>query len=329
MSFLYSFGSMGNSNSADKKESSRETVLKNTNEIVKSKITYFKDSYNWIPSFCGYDWKLLDKQMAARRFDMEETMPNYVDLRNQFPPIRSMHPFPFNPIMSVLYVAQYQQLRNGLPVFPLSAMYIYKNLQFYRSVNSLFSFECVFRTIQNAGLCSENDFRTSKENLERVDMLPNELVEKSRAFQFIDVYRVDHDLELIKRLIKNEIPVLCGFVVYYDMNGIQTHMYMPLIDRDTKMGGLTGVLVGYIEERKTFIMTTTFGPKYGSSGYIFVPYQYILDPRLTMELYVMDFQKDRVESYILQRKKMTELESTELKLSEKKYKRDDFGSLFK
>jgi C1A family cysteine protease len=113
------------------------------------------------------------------------------------------------------------------------------------------------------------------------------------------------------------------------MNGIQTHMYMPLLDRDQKMGGLTGVLVGYIEERKTFIMATTFGSKYGSSGYVFVPYQYILDKRLTMELYVMDFQKDRVESYILQRKKMTELETTELKLSEKKYKRDDFGGLFR
>jgi len=328
MSFLYSFGSSGSATTA-KSEGLKSTSLKNTNEIVKSKVTYYKDAYNWIPSFCGYDWKLIDMQIASRRFDMEEPLPNYVDLRANFPQIQSMHPFPFNPIISVLYVAHYQLLRNGLPVFPLSAMYIYKNLQFYRNVSSLFSFECIFRTIQNAGLCSENDFRTNKENLEKTDMLPNELVEKSRAFQFIDVYRVDHNLELIKRLIKNEIPVLCGFVVYYDMAGIQTHMYMPIPEREQKLGGLTGVLVGYIEERKTFIMATTFGSKYGSSGYIFVPYSYITDVRLTMELYVMDFQKDRVESYIIQRKKMTELETTELKQSAKKYSRDDFGSLFK
>ena len=50
-----------------------------------------------------------------------------------------------------------------------------------------------------------------------------------------------------------------GFSVYYDFNKIESYMWMPDINLDKKLGGFSGVLVGYIEDRKMFIMASTFG----------------------------------------------------------------------
>jgi|694.fasta_scaffold112379_3 hypothetical protein len=304
---------------------------KNNNEIVKYKNTYFKDQYNWIPSFSSINYLQWNKTSLDRRFDTTQELPNYIDLRNDFPTIRSMFPYPFNPIISVLYILHYQLVKNGLPVFPPSAMYTYKNMFFYKNVSSIMSFETIFNSILNNGICSENDYATNDTHFEDSSSFDNKLVEKSRSFQFIEIHRVEHKLDVIKTLLKNRIPILCGLVVYYDMKLVDTHMWLPDHNTDEKLGGIAGVLVGYIEERKVFIMSTTHGQSYGMSGFIFLPYDYILNPLYNMEMYTIDFNKERVDGYIHQHRDMVVLQNkkSEKVENEKKFKRDDFGGIFK
>lgn len=314
-----------------------ELDTNNSNIINKSnldsnsgfKSIFFIDKYNLIPSYPGLEYKTIDNTNLKRKFNTDEDLPAYVDLRNNFPQIINMDNLPFNPIISVVYLLHYQLLRNGLPVFPPSSMFIYKNIRFYKNVKSLMSLEVIFNSIKENGICSENEFSTSVNNLE--NNIPSKVIEKSTAFKFIDVYRVEQNLETIKTLIKNKYPILIGFTMYYDVNNIDNFMWIPDIEIDKKLGGLSGVLVGYIEERKMFIMATTFGEQFGSSGYIMIPYDYVLNKNLTFELWTLDFIKDRVEGYINQRKEMINLENNKLekKTNENVYKRDNFNSLFK
>jgi hypothetical protein len=241
-----------------------------------------------------------------------------------------MFPYPFNAIISVLYILQYQLLKNGLPVFPPSSMYVYKNMKYYEGVNSVMSFETIFNSILNSGICSENDYGTNEINFEDTTTFNNKLVEKARSFQFIEIHKVEQNLEILKTLLKNNQPILCGLVVYYDMKLVDSHMWMPDLAQDSKQGGIAGVLVGYIDERKVFIMSTTYGSTYGMSGFIFIPYDYILNPNYTMELYTLDFNKERVDGYIHQHKEMVVLQNkkTEKQENDKKYKRDEFNGLF-
>jgi hypothetical protein len=308
-----------------------ENTEKNeTNEIVKSKNNYYNKQYNWIPSFTSATYPIWNQFHVERRYDMTQQLPSYVDLRNNFPNIKSMFPFPFNPIITVLYLLQYQLLKNGLPVFPPSAMYTYKNMKYYDGVNSVMSYETIFNSILNSGICSENDYPTNDKNFEDTEVFDNKLVEKARSFQYIDIHRVENKLEIIKTLLKNNQPILCGLVVYYDLKLVDTHMWMPDLAVDSKLGGLAGVLLGYIDERKVFIMSTTYGTSYGMSGFIFVPYEYILNVNYTMELYTLDFNKERVDGYIHQHRDMVVLQNkkSEKRENDKKYKRDDFSGLF-
>jgi len=301
-----------------------------TNEIVKSKNNYYQKQYNWIPSFASAVYPIWNKFHIDRKYDTTQSLPTYVDLRNNFPTIRSMFPYPFNAIISVLYILQYQLLKNGLPVFPPSSMYVYKNMKYYEGVNSVMSFETIFNSIMNSGICSESDYGTNETNFEDTTTFNNKLVEKARSFQFIEIHKVEQNLEILKTLLKNNQPILCGLVVYYDMKLVDSHMWMPDLAQDSKQGGIAGVLVGYIDERKVFIMSTTYGSTYGMSGFIFIPYDYILNVNYTMELYTLDFNKERVEGYIHQHKEMVVLQNkkTEKQENDKKYKRDEFNGLF-
>lgn len=301
------------------------------NEDIKpiSNKKYFYDKYNWIPSHPGFEFNMLTKQVLDRKFDTTEALPGYVDLRNNFPQIQSIENLPFNSIISVVYMLHYQLLKNNLPIFPPSGMYIYKHIEFYRNIKALFNFEIIFNSIKNNGFCSENEFPTIESNLD--GQISNKLREKSMAFKFIDVYRVKQELDIIKIILKNEYPILIGLTVYYDLSSIDSYLWMPDKSEDKKLGGISGVLVGYIDERKMFIMATTFGKNYGMNGYVLIPYDYVLDSDLTGELYTLDFKTDRVLGYITQRKEMVNLQNNvEIKRENKKqYQQDTFGSLFK
>ncbi len=303
---------------------------------------YYFDKYNWIPSLPGHEYIEIDKNFINRKFGKNEldfitngkTSDNniqsgYVDLRNNFPQIISMDNLPINPIISVVYILHYQLLKNKLPIFPPSSIYIYKNIEFYKNVSSLFSFEIIFNSIMNHGFCSESELITNEMNLNA--KISNSLREKACAFKFIEVYRVQQNKEIIKQLLMNEMPILIGFTVYYDMITVDNYMWMPDERSDKKLGGLSGVLVGYIEERSMFIMATTFGKSFGASGYILIPYDYILNQKYTGELFTLDFKKERVEGYINQRKEMINLQNNvELKIENKhQYSQNSFGGLFK
>ena len=107
----------------------------------------------------------------------------------------------------------------------------------------------------------------------------------------------------MKILIKNKYPILIGFTVYYDLSNVDSFMWMPDKSQDKKIGGLAGVIVGYIDDRKMFIVAQTFGDNFGERGYVLMPYEYVLDESYTFEKYILDFNSDRVRGYISQRRK--------------------------
>tara|TARA_B100001094_G_scaffold316207_1_gene357145 strand:- start:487 stop:1431 length:945 start_codon:yes stop_codon:yes gene_type:complete len=302
--------------------------IEDTQEL-KTKKDYYFDKYNWIPSLPGYEYDTIYMSNLRRKYDLTDQLPGYIDLRTSFPQIKSLNNLPFNPIISVIYILHYQLLKNNLPIFPPSVMYVYRNITFYRNVKCLFSFESIFNSIKSFGFCSENDLQTTNDNLNT--HIDNKLIEKSGAFKFIEIYKVHQELEVIKTLLKHEVPVLVGFSVYYDLSNVDSYMWLPDEKLDKKLGGISMVLVGYIDEREMFIAATTFGNNYGTNGYIMIPYDYILNKNYTSELYTLDFKKERVEGYIAQRKEMVDLQNNRVinQENKKQYKQDSFGNLFK
>tara|TARA_B100000524_G_scaffold348231_1_gene252130 strand:+ start:1021 stop:1974 length:954 start_codon:yes stop_codon:yes gene_type:complete len=316
---------MGNSNNY------RQSNIDINNDIAINthKTQIYNDRYNLIPSLPGHEYNLIDinnLNNLGLTYNIEDKLDNYVDLRTNFPNIINIKDMSLNPIASVTYMIHYSMLKCKLPIFPPSMIFIFNNVLFYRNSKNIINFDSIFQSIQNFGFCSENELHSIYSNLNIKP--PNHVYERAIAFKFINVFKVDNNLTLLKSLIKNKYPILVGFTVYYNLENISVKMWLPDKNKDTKKGGLSGVLVGYIEEQKMFIMAQTFGESFGTSGFILIPYDYILDDNYTFEKYILDFDSNRVESYINQRKKMINLDSAHSEKKNVKYKEDKFNTLF-
>jgi len=279
-------------------ESTPDTV--NRSEQPHPQNNKYEGRYNLVPSFRNTGYETIDEGF----YDNHKTttdVPNYFDLRTSFPNITDVGTFPLNPIASVAYVLEYALLKNELGPFPPSLLYIYKYTNFYTPSNKLLSLESIFKSVKTMGFCIENEFRTTKKNLEN-GIVSDDLREKAAPYKFLKIYRVVNKLEIIKSVLLHKYPILVGFTVYYKMSRINTKFWNPDPSIEFPMGGLSGVLVGYIEDQQMFIMAQTYGTNFGQNGYIMVPYDYILNQDYTFEMYVLDLDKQRVDGYLSQEK---------------------------
>ena len=84
-------------------------------------------------------------------------------------------------------------------------------------------------------------------------------------------------------------------------------MWIPDLSIDNRIGGITGLIVGYSDDRECFIVKMAFGKSFGISGYVMVPYNYVIDKELVPEIYYLDLKKNRIEGFINQKRDVISL----------------------
>ena len=273
-----------------------------------NKNNYYSKRYNLVPSFQNNTYEIIDKNF--HKFDTDVEIPDYIDLRKSFPNIIDIESLPFNPIACVVYILEYSLIKNDLPVFPPSMLFIYKHCKFYQDNTDLISFEVIFKAIRAKGFCIENEFRTNKYNINNAK-ITEDLYEKAIPYKFIKVYSVLNNFSVIKRVLFNKYPILVGFSLYYKLTRVSDNFWMPNENIEHNIGGIGGVLVGYIEDREVFIMAQTYGTNFGQHGYILIPYEYITNSRYTFEMYVLDIDKKRVDGYLSQTKPLISVDDAD------------------
>ena len=283
---------------------SSESTLNST----KHKVTEFNKKYNWVLSYPQREREVLSEKNITKIIgSINSDYKSYVDLRVNCPPILDINTIPLHPIASVCSLLNYQLNKNKLPTFPPSRLFIYKNISFFPDVKSVISYETIFNSLVNYGFCSEIDYSYSLENLEYEPSSKN--YEVAEAFKFIDIFRVDNNIEFIKKLLQNDIPLLIGVVLYYDLSKIVDSLWLPDMSIDNRVGGTTGVLVGYSDDRQCFFLKMAYGKNFGASGYIMIPYEYVKDITLVPEIYYMDLKKNRIEGFLNQRREIISLQN--------------------
>ena len=112
---------------------------------------------------------------------------------------------------------------------------------------------------------------------------------------------------MIKHCLQNQVLVAIGIVLYTDLNKISSSLWLPDINKDKRIGGLSGVIVGYINSQESFIVQLGFGDYFADAGYITIPYTYVEDPDLVPEIYCMDFNKNKIEGFLTEHKTIISL----------------------
>jgi C1A family cysteine protease len=100
---------------------------------------------------------------------------------------------------------------------------------------------------------------------------------------------IPQDLGSIKTALHNRIPFVLGIQVYASFesdHASRTGMIpYPNVRTETYLGGHAIVISGYDDLRGLFLFRNSWGPRWGSNGYGYIPYRYILDRGLTSDLW--------------------------------------------
>jgi len=86
-------------------------------------------------------------------------------------------------------------------------------------------------------------------------------------------------------------PVVFGFTVYESFEGTEvahTGMVPMPAMTESVLGGHCVALVGYDSAKKLWIVRNSWGASWGDKGYCYFPWQYLTDPDLATDFWVVD-----------------------------------------
>jgi C1A family cysteine protease len=95
----------------------------------------------------------------------------------------------------------------------------------------------------------------------------------------------------LKSILYSGFPFVVGILIYSSFEDDDANttgvIKLPSASKDTYLGGHSLICVGYNETKKIWIMKNSWGESWGDGGYCYLPYNYLLNPSLTGDIWVL------------------------------------------
>jgi len=148
------------------------------------------------------------------------------------------------------------------------------------------------KIIQKYGACNETTwpYDVSKFNqLPTLNVFKSSLYFRKYTYSFVD-QKLDR---LIFVLHNQKKPILFGIYVYdsflTDKVASSGIVPMPNLDTEKLLGGHCIVMIGFDNTKSQFICVNSWGSSWGSNGFFYLPYDYVLNPELAADFCCLDF----------------------------------------
>ena len=209
----------------------------------------------------------------------------YVDLRNdEIIPVFDQLNLNSSTANAISYCYMYNKYKKTEPIDNPSRLFIYYNQKLLNK-NTGFSIFSGLNTIYTFGVCSEKSLEYNINNIPTEENYKEALNNKISSYNAID-QNINH----LKAALINNYPILFGFNVYESFHSENTTEYgnvnLPM-DDEQLVGNQSAVIVGFDDGDKVFIVRNSWGTNWGDKGYCYMPYEYILNPELASDFWVL------------------------------------------
>jgi C1A family cysteine protease len=110
----------------------------------------------------------------------------------------------------------------------------------------------------------------------------NEVVLKARP--------IPNNRNTMRNLLHMGLPFVVGIQVYqsFESNAVAATGVAPMPkNKDTLLGGHAVLVVGYNHLKQQWIVRNSWGEGWGDKGYFYLPYRYLLSPKLSSDMWVL------------------------------------------
>ena len=218
----------------------------------------------------------------------------YLDLRTNIDiPIYNQLELQSSTVNAISYCYLYAQMReNKIIIVNPSRLFLFNNLlKLYKYKTSKFIGASIFtglNLLSELGTCSENSLPYDEKNL-NINTY-GELYLEAQNNKILTYNAIDQDLKQIKSTLINGYPILFGFNVYTSFNNNNTvetgNVKIPNGDEEI-IGNQAGVIIGFDDGDKVFIVRNSWGEKWGDHGYCYIPYEYILNTNYCSDFWII------------------------------------------
>jgi C1A family cysteine protease len=102
--------------------------------------------------------------------------------------------------------------------------------------------------------------------------------------------KLSQDLTQLKTSLSQGYPVCFGMQIFASFEGdaVASNGVVPMPQpNEQNLGGHAVLISGYDDSKQVFIVRNSWGNQWGDGGYFYLPYQYVLDPKLCSDFWVL------------------------------------------
>lgn len=113
---------------------------------------------------------------------------------------------------------------------------------------------------------------------------------QARKYRAVKYQRLTHKAKQLKGCLASGYPFVFGFRAHASLESAKVartgHVSMPA-PGDKPIGGHAVMAVGYDDSKQWFIVRNSWGKSWGIKGYFTLPYAYVLDEHLALDLWTI------------------------------------------
>jgi len=257
-----------------------------------------KMKYGWKPDVPDHRDHVYSAPLAHL-----QALPDHVDLRPQF----SFQPFDQKSIGSctsqaIVAAFQFANEKEGHPHVDLSRMFVYyqeRVLEHSIGSDSGAQIRDGIKSVVKFGIPPESEWpydgSAADENTglfppgaHATQRPPPTTYQHALKHRAVSYSRVPQSLRQLQACLAAGFPIVFGFSVYsslYDANGDpRSNVPMPRAT-DELLGGHATLICGFVGRQ--FIVRNSWGPDAQDNGHFYLPYEYVLDPNLADDFWVL------------------------------------------
>lgn len=138
------------------------------------------------------------------------------------------------------------------------------------------------------GLCPEESWPYNESQF--ASEPPISCYQSALAEVCLKAKHISNDRNTMRNVLNSGLPFVVGIQVYasFESNAVAATgvVGMPK-PKDTYLGGHAVLVVGYNHLKQQWIVRNSWGDAWGDKGYFYLPYNYLLNPKLCSDMWVM------------------------------------------